>query len=65
MVKFKLHRIKEIVEEKGLSIRELGKMAGLSNSAISEMIRRNAANVINVQKIASALNIDLSELVEL
>lgn len=63
MPTFKLYMIKELADKKGWSIRQLGRKAGLSDSALHEMIKRNAANILNVQKIATALDVDISELV--
>lgn len=62
---FQLWKIKELADKKNLSIRKLAQKAGLSDSAVHEMIKRNAANPLNVRKIAIVLGVDLSELVNL
>lgn len=60
---YKLKRIREAAEAKGMSLRGVAAKAGLSNSAINEMLRRNTGNINNLLKIAKILDIDITELV--
>lgn len=64
-MEFTLHRIKEIAAEREMSMRKVAKKAGLSGSAITEMIRRNRASIINIQKIAQVLGVPVDDLVKL
>jgi len=64
MTEFKLHRIKEIADEKGRSIRWVGLNAGLSASSVAEMIKRNRGSVLNIMKIANILEVDVSEFID-
>jgi|GEM_PF-6737687 len=63
MAVFTLHKIKEYAEKRGVSIRKLGSMVGLSPSSITEMIRRNRGDVFNVMKIAGELQVPVEEFV--
>lgn len=59
---FKLRRIREIAAKQGISERRLSALAGLSYSAVPEMIKRNSALPSTILKVAKALKIDVSEL---
>ncbi|NEN82193.1 helix-turn-helix domain-containing protein [Paenibacillus elgii] len=53
-------RIKEIMEQRGLTQIQLSELSGVRQSAISEMSRnvREQISLIHLSKLADALNID-------
>lgn len=64
MTVYKLHRIKEIADEKGRSLRWVAIKAGLSQNACIEMVKRNRGEILNIMKIAKVLEVSIDELVE-
>ena len=63
MPTFTLSRIKEVAAERGISVRQLSKAAGISSSTIGEMVKNNSGGIVNIQKIANILKVDISEFV--
>jgi transcriptional regulator with XRE-family HTH domain len=64
---FKL-KIKQLVEEKGLSQADLAEMTGLRCATISEMARnsRSVINKLHLAKVMDALDVtDLNDIIEL
>jgi putative transcriptional regulator len=64
---FKL-KIKQLVEEKGISQAELAEMTGLRCATISEMARnsRSVINKVHLAKVMDALDVnELSDILEL
>ena len=61
-------KVKEILEKRKISQKELAKISGIRESTISDIVRetRTVINFEHLAKIAMALNIsDISELIEL
>lgn len=56
------YQIKLLMIERQLSAKELASKAGISNSGLSTIFKRNRANYKNVGKIASVLDVPLSKL---
>ncbi|WP_141336207.1 helix-turn-helix transcriptional regulator [Paenibacillus sp. tmac-D7] len=60
-------RLKEILEEKGLSQRELARLTGLRPNTISHLCSNTATSIYfdTLETICKTLNIRLEELIEL
>ena len=56
-------RIKKLADEKGISIYALEKKAGLENGAIGKW-RESSPTLKNLQKVADALEVSITELIE-
>lgn len=56
-------KVKNLVEKKGMSIRELERQAGLSNGAISKWKKSNP-NVDSLKSVATVLEVKVDELLE-
>ena len=57
-------RLKDIRTQKGISIRELSKISGVSKGSIEKIEGQNPnPRVETICKIASALRVELSELI--
>lgn len=52
-----LHKIRELCEEKKLSIRELSKRVGKDESTIQALIRNGSTNTMTLEIIAKELNV--------
>lgn len=52
-------KIKQLIDDKGISQKELAKMAGIHESTLSDIVRdsRNAVNKNHLEKIMIALEI--------
>ena len=58
-------RIKELREERGLSQQDLGEMAGISRSQVSEIeTQKKPANTLRLTAIARCLGISVNDLFE-
>ena len=57
----KLHYIKEIMQEKGLSVSELAKLLGVTQQAVSNQINHNM-RLSSAKKIADVLGVSLQDL---
>lgn len=60
-------KLRELLNERGISQKELAKMSGIRESTISEMCRnaRSGVNFTHLSKVAEALNIsDITELID-
>ena len=57
-------KIKEICEEKGISVTELGRMIGLSKSSIHTIINNNNPTIETLEKIADALEVEVTDLLD-
>lgn len=57
-------RIKELIQSQGMSVKELSDISGVNYGALSSLIRRDSTstNTENLNRIASALNVQVSEL---
>lgn len=61
-------RVKELLEEKGITQKKLAEMAGIRESTISDIVRgtRTVINFEHLGKIATALEInDIREIIDL
>ena len=61
------HKIKEAIEERGITQKKLAEMSGLRESTISDIVRgtRTVINFEHLSKIAEALEIDnITELID-
>ena len=56
-------RIKEVIREKGLSIKDVAEKIGISSPSLSAAINGNPTKD-TLEKIASALDVPISELFE-
>ena len=54
-------RIKELIKEKGTTVKELAQKMGISNVGLSQHINGNPSEEV-LERIASALGVDISEL---
>ena len=54
-------RIKELIKEKGTTVKELAQKMGISNVGLSQQINGNPSVEV-LERIASALGVDISEL---
>lgn len=57
-------RIKEVIKEKGLTVKEVAEKLGMSSPSLSDAINGNPT-VEKLERIASVLNVPISELFEL
>lgn len=57
-------RIKEICEQKNVSIAELGRLIGAAKSSIHTIINNGNPTAETLSKIANALNVEIAELFE-
>lgn len=57
-------KIKEICDQKGISVAELGRMIGLSKSGIHSILNNGNPTVDTLSKIAKSLDVDITELFE-
>lgn len=55
-------RIKEVLKEKGITLKDLAAMLGITNVALSRTINGNPT-IETLRKIAEALDIDVRELI--
>lgn len=59
-------KIEEFCKSRGITQRELAKVSGVREAAISEMKKRSAWNVAHLQKIANAFEVkDIRELIDI
>ena len=56
-------RIKEVIKEKGLTVKEVADKLGMTSPSLSEAINGNPT-VERLERIASALNVPVTELFE-
>ncbi|GCB37063.1 helix-turn-helix domain-containing protein [Bacteroides faecalis] len=54
-------RIKELIKEKGTTVKDLAQKMGISNVGLSQHINGNPSVEV-LERIASALDVDISEL---
>lgn len=57
------NKIKDVIKEKGITQKELGLLIGMSEAGLSNAINGSATKV-TLQKVANALDVDYSELVD-
>ena len=55
-------RIKEICKEKGVSITDLATKIKIHQESLSRIIAKNSTSTANLEKIASALGVPISNL---
>lgn len=55
-------RIKEICEQKGISITELGRLVGMKKSSIFTILKNANPTIETLSDIAKALEVDITEL---
>ena len=55
-------RIKEVLKEKGITLKDLAAMLGITNVALSRIVNGNTT-IETLRKIAEALDIDIRELI--
>ena len=55
-------KIRELSDQKGISIRNLEQLAGLGNGTIKKWIKSNPT-IENLGKVAKILNVPISELI--
>jgi len=56
-------RIKEVIREKGSTVKDVARRMGVSSPSLSQTISGNPT-IEKLQQIASALNVPVSELIE-
>jgi len=56
-------RIKEVIKEKGLTVKEVADKLGMTSPSLSEAINGNPT-VERLERIAAALNVPVTELFE-
>ncbi len=57
-----LHNVDAILEERGLTRRQLADMLDMDESNLSKMLRNvNSPRVCQIQRLADALQVDISE----
>ena len=56
-------RIKEVIKEKGLTVKEVADKLGMTSPSLSEAINGNPT-VERLERIAAALNVPITELFE-
>jgi len=54
-------RIKEVIKEKGLTVKEVAERLGMTSPSLSDAINGNPT-VDKLERIASSLNVPISEL---
>ena len=57
-------RIKEVCKDKGVSITDLAAKINIQQESLSRIIAKNSTSTANLEKIASALDIPITELFE-
>lgn len=57
-------RVRIEMARKCMSTRQLSEIIGLSPSAVNETLRRGATRAITVGKLAAALGVDVTEIME-
>lgn len=57
----KLQRIKEIAEQKKITLDNLAEQVGISVQAIHLMVRKNSTKIETIERIAKALNVSVLE----
>lgn len=58
-----LHNVDSILAERGLTRRQLAEMIDMDESNLSKMLRNvNSPRVCQIEKVADALNVDISEI---
>lgn len=57
-------RIKEVCEQKGISVAELGRMMGVARSSIHTIINNGNPTIETLDKIAKTLDVDITTLFE-
>jgi len=55
-------RIKAICKDKGVTIRELAAKINIHQESLSRVITKNSTSTANLEKIASALGVPISDL---
>lgn len=55
-------RIKEVLKEKGITLKDLAAMLGITNVALSRIVNGNTT-IETLRKIAEALDVDVRELI--
>ena len=55
-------RIKELLKEKGITLKDLAAMLGITNVALSRIVNGNTT-IETLRKIAEALDVDVRELI--
>lgn len=56
-----LQKIKDLAEDKGISIRDLAERVGIKENQIHVMCRTNSTRIDTLEKIAQVLNVSISE----
>ena len=56
-------RIKEVIKEKGLTVKEVAEKLGMSSPSLSDAINGNPT-ADKLERIANAINVPISELFE-
>ncbi len=64
MLKISREKILVILAERGMTIRELSELVGLFPNNVSTILSRGTCSPITAGKIASALNVAVSDIVE-
>ena len=64
MNKSNLKKIKEITNERGISLKWLADKAGLSQQAVSAIIKENSTSVNTLIRIADALDVPVTTFFE-
>lgn len=54
-------RLKEVLKEKGITLKDLAAMLGITNVALSRIVNGNPT-IETLRKIATALNVDIRDL---
>jgi transcriptional regulator with XRE-family HTH domain len=57
-------RIKEICKDKGVTITELAAKIKIQQESMSRIITKNTTSTVNLEKIADALGVPITELFE-
>ena len=55
-------RVKEICKDKGMSITELAAKINIQQESMSRIIAKNSTSTANLEKIATALGVPISDL---
>src|SRR5699024_8736910 len=57
--------LSQLMEEKSLSVRKLGRQSGIDHATISKIMNgKRKANITHLQKLSDALNVELTILLE-
>lgn len=58
-----LHNVDAILDERGLTRRQLADMLDMDESNLSKMLRNvNSPRICQIQRLANALDVDISEI---